>query len=215
LFLLNTLAEGDTSQKEDNFLCRRCEYPSHNEFPKFPTVRESAEEGISIGICASDSAPTNVKCNKDKSNRCVSIRISESLLSSCSNKLAKYFPDQQKSYEMKGCWNSDFDHELESMTDKCGATFEQFYSCEGSLCNKDPDPPVVHTSIFIAVPVILIVIVLGAVGFARYKEVLCFSNKKSTYDVSQRSISAMSSVENGENQSLASCDDSTPGSTTI
>ena len=140
---MSTKAEGDTSQINDKFLCRRCEYPSHSEFPTFPTVQESAEEGISIGICASDSAPTNVKCNKDKSDRCVSIRVSKSPLSSCSNKLAKYFPDQQQSYEMKGCWNSDFDNELDLMTNECGAKFEHRYSCEGSLCNKDPDPPVI------------------------------------------------------------------------
>ena len=101
------------------------------------------EEGISIGICASDSAPTNVKCNKDKSDRCVSIRISKSPLRSCSNKLAKYFPPKQQSYEMKGCWNSDFDNALDLMTNECGAKFEHRYSCEGSLCNKDPDPPVI------------------------------------------------------------------------
>ena len=143
LFLLNTKAKGDKSQIDNKLLCRRCEYPSQSEFSTFPTVQESFQEGISIGICASDSAPTNVKCNKDKSDRCVSIRVSKSpQLSSCSNKLAKYFPDQQHSYEMKGCWNSDFDNELEIMTNECGAIFEHLYSCEGSLCNKDPDPPV-------------------------------------------------------------------------
>jgi len=141
LSLVITKAGGDISQISDKFLCRRCEYPSNSEFPTFPTVQESAEEGISIGICASDSAPTNVKCNKDKSDRCVSIRISKSPLRSCSNKLAKYFPPKQQSYEMKGCWNSDFDNELDLMTNECGAKFEHRYSCEGSLCNKDPDPP--------------------------------------------------------------------------
>ena len=143
LSLLNTKAKGGTSQIEDKFLCLRCAYPSHSEFPTFPTVQDSAEKGISIGICASDSAPTNVKCNKDKSNRCVSIRISKPPLSSCSNKLTKYFPDQQQSYEMKGCWNSDFDDELQIMTNECSAKFEHLDSCEGSLCNKDPDPPVI------------------------------------------------------------------------
>ena len=65
---------------------------------------------------------------------------------SCSKKLARYFPAKLKGYELKGCWNSDLTLELESMMKECNGNYEKL-TCKGSLCNKDPDPPVSHLEI--------------------------------------------------------------------
>ena len=78
-----------------------------------------------------------------------SLTISKSLSPSCNKELSKYFPEEihdkwfkdKPSYQMKGCWNSDLNDELELMFDECGGELEKI-ECQESLCNKDADPPV-------------------------------------------------------------------------
>ena len=145
----NKRVVGDKSQSESPLMCVRCKYPLQSQIPSFPTVIEAHKKGISIGFCDPDSGPTNVKCNKDKSDGCVSLTISKSLSPSCNKELSKYFPEEihdkwfkdKPSYQMKGCWNSDLNDELELMFDECGGELEKI-ECQESLCNKDADPPV-------------------------------------------------------------------------
>ena len=141
--LATTESGSEQPELVDKFFCVRCKLPTRSEAPYFPTIREQdSREGISIGICDQDSAPTNVKCNKDRSNECISIKVLNSP-TSCSKTLAKYFPKQLSGYELKGCWNSNLTLELESMMKECNGNYKKL-TCKGSLCNKDPDPPVSH-----------------------------------------------------------------------
>ena len=141
---------GDESQPESQLKCVRCKYPLPSRFPNFPTVQEANKRGISIGFCDPDSGPTNVKCNKDKSDGCVSLTISKSLTKSCNKDLSKYFPEEiqdkwfkdKPSYQMKGCWNSNLTNELKTMFEECGGKLEKDEFCKESLCNKHADPPV-------------------------------------------------------------------------
>ena len=145
----NKHAVGDESQSQSSLMCVRCKYPLPSEFSNFPQVEEANKEGISIGFCDPDVGTTNARCNKEKSDACVSLTISKSLSKSCNRELSKYFPEEVKekwfkgkpSYKMKGCWNSDLNNELNSMFHECGGKLEKV-ECQDSLCNKDSDPPV-------------------------------------------------------------------------
>jgi len=203
---------GNKSQSESPLKCVRCKYPSPTEFPNFPPVTEANKRGISIGFCDPDSGPTNVKCNKDKSVGCVSLTISKSLTPSCNKELSKYFPEEiqdkwfkdKPSYQMKGCWNSNLDNELELMFDECGGELEKEF-CQESLCNKDADPPVLQASVFIGVPLALIVLVLILVFIARRQQILCFRDRCQSYEPNtQEPLKEGDDVENNVNVSRRS-----------
>ena len=139
-------ANPNVSGEKDKLVC---EYCNHDE--GFPSKREGAKMGITIGICKDDAAPHNQKCSKH-SDRCVSMKLKTKCSAATQKILQKYFPEDAEGMEYKGCWKADKTDEVKSMMDDCGGKVEFTKICDKDTCNKDEvvstigDYPVILTT---------------------------------------------------------------------
>ena len=142
-------ANSNASEESERKICEFCTHT-----PGFPSKREGAQRGITIGICKDDEAPQNQKCSK-KSDQCVIMKLKRACSTSTQATLEKYFPKDAEGAELKGCWKSDQTDEVKSMMESCGGELEFIQICNENVCNKEipkvrrtKDVPIIKNSLY-------------------------------------------------------------------
>ena len=112
-----------------------------NRPSNFPSKRDAGKDGFGIwfGFCDINSGDVVTTCSK-KSDRCVTLEVSEECSSDPTGELRQYFPKSElsKGRQIKGCWNDKKSGEFNSMISNCGGRVDFVQKCSEDGCNSDP-----------------------------------------------------------------------------